>query len=148
MAWLRVVQDCPDRQMMPGRHGSLETKERAMVHLEKLFRSRVAMAFATIGSLTAGLVAMPLALAAQEAIPGPSDAIPPVHWRLTAVTGIAIGPDGALYAVQMSTGNTETAPFYRPNSGNVVRQIGPDSFEEIATGLDYPVHLGFGPDGA
>jgi sugar lactone lactonase YvrE len=67
---------------------------------------------------------------------------------LTSVTAIAIGPDGALYATQMSTGNTDTAPFYRPNAGNVVRQTGPDSFEEIATGLDYPVHLDFGPDGA
>jgi hypothetical protein len=106
------------------------------------------MAFAAIGSLTAGLVAPPLALAAQEAVPGPSDAISPVHCRLTAVTGIAIGPDGALYAAQMSTGNTETAPFYRPDAGNVVRQTGPDLFEEITTGLDYPVHLDFGPDGA
>ena len=100
-----------------------------MVHLEKLFRSRVAMSFATIGLLITGLVA----LAAQEAIPGPSDAISPVHWRLTAVAGIAIGPEGALYAAQMSTGNTDESPFYRPDAGNVMRQTGPDSFEEITT---------------
>jgi hypothetical protein len=67
---------------------------------------------------------------------------------LTSVTAIAIGPDGALYATQMSTGNTDSAPFYRPNAGSVVRQTGPDSFEEVATGLHYPVHLDFGPDGA
>jgi hypothetical protein len=119
-----------------------------MVYLEKLFRSRVSMAFATIGSLTAGLVVLPLALAAQEAILGPSDAIPPLHWRLTAVTDIALGPDGALYATEMSIRNTDESPFYRPGAGRVVRQTGPDSHDEVAKGLDYPIHLEFGPDGA
>ena len=66
---------------------------------------------------------------------------------LTAVTDIALGPDGTLYATELSTGNTESEPFYRPNSGRVVRQTGPDGHETVATGLDYPVHLGFGPDG-
>jgi sugar lactone lactonase YvrE len=66
---------------------------------------------------------------------------------LTAVTDIALGPDGALYATELSTGNADEAPFYRPGSGRVVRQTGPDSHEEVAAGLDYPVHLGFGPDG-
>jgi hypothetical protein len=66
---------------------------------------------------------------------------------LTAVTDIVVGPDGALYATELSTGNSGEAPFYRPGAGRVVRQVGPDSHEEVATGLDYPVHLGFGPDG-
>ena len=66
---------------------------------------------------------------------------------LTAVTDITLGPDGTLYATELSTGNTEDEPFYRSNSGRVVRQTGPDGHETVATGLDYPVHLGFGPDG-
>ncbi len=66
---------------------------------------------------------------------------------LTAVTDIALSPDGTLYASELSTGNTDIEPFYHPNTGKVVRQTGPDSSEEIATGLDYPVHIGFDRDG-
>jgi hypothetical protein len=66
---------------------------------------------------------------------------------LTAITDIGVGPDGSLYASELATGNTDTEPFYHPHTGNIVRQTGPDSSQEIATGLDYPVHLGFGPDG-
>lgn len=71
------------------------------------------------------------------------------HWTgLTAVTDVAIGPDGALYAAEMATGNTETDPYLTPSSGRIVRQTGPDSLEEVATDLEYPVALGFAPDGA
>jgi sugar lactone lactonase YvrE len=66
---------------------------------------------------------------------------------LTAVTDVAVGPDGTLYAVEMSTGNLEEPPFLVPGSGRVVRQSGPDGLEEIATGLGLPVSLAFGPDG-
>jgi hypothetical protein len=92
------------------------------------------------------------------ALPWPDGAAKIVHvaadgmvsdvWTgLTAVTSIALGPDGTLYATEMSTGNTDQEPYYRPNAGMVVRQTGPDSHEEVATGLNYPLHLGFGPDG-
>jgi sugar lactone lactonase YvrE len=71
------------------------------------------------------------------------------HWTgLTAVNDIAVGPDGALYAVEMATGNTEEPPFATPNSGRIVRMTGPDPLEPVATDLDYPTNLGFGPDGA
>ena len=66
---------------------------------------------------------------------------------LTAVTDIAVSPDGTLYAVELSTGNTDTEPFYQENSGRVVRQTGPDTLEEIATGLNFPVHIGFDQNG-
>ena len=66
---------------------------------------------------------------------------------LTAVTDIALSPDGTLYATELSTGNTDTEPFYHPNTGRVVRQTGPDSSEEIATGLNYPVRIGFDQHG-
>jgi len=67
---------------------------------------------------------------------------------LTRVADLVLGPDGMLYAAELSTGNTETAPFVHPNTGRIVRQSGPDSLEVIAEGLDFPVGLGFGPDGA
>jgi hypothetical protein len=67
---------------------------------------------------------------------------------LTRVADLVLGPDGMLYAAELSTGNTETAPFAQPNTGRIVRQSGPDSLEVIADGLDFPVGLGFGPDGA
>jgi glucose/arabinose dehydrogenase len=66
---------------------------------------------------------------------------------LTAVTGLAVGPDGALYAAEMSTGNLDQPPFLRRGAGRIVRQTGPDSAEEVATGLDLPVMIQFGPDG-
>ena len=71
------------------------------------------------------------------------------HWTgLTAVTDIAIGPDGALYAAEMATGNLADPPYTQLSSGRVVRMTGSDSLEEVVTGADYPSHIGFGPDGA
>ena len=66
---------------------------------------------------------------------------------LTTVTDVAVGPDGTLYAVEMSTGNLEEPPFLMPGSGRVVRQTGEDSAEAVATGLMFPITLEFGPDG-
>lgn len=69
-------------------------------------------------------------------------------WRgLTMVTAVAVAPDGTLYALEESTGNTMTVPFIRANSGRVVRQTGPASLEPVVTGLAQPVRMGFGPDG-
>lgn len=62
---------------------------------------------------------------------------------LTAVTDVVLGPDGELYALEMATGNTEEPPYLQPGTGRVVRQTGPDSLEEVVTGIDYPVYLGF-----
>jgi hypothetical protein len=67
---------------------------------------------------------------------------------LTAVTDVAIGPDGAIYAFEMATNNLDEEPYLRPSSGRVVRQTGPDSSEVLITDLDYPVSLGFDDDGA
>lgn len=66
---------------------------------------------------------------------------------LTAITDIALGPDGTLYASELSTANTDPEPFYRPDSGQIVQQTGLNTHEVVATGLDFPVHIGFGPDG-
>lgn len=67
---------------------------------------------------------------------------------LTATTDVVMGPDGVLYAALMATNNIEQPPFLRPHSGQIVRQTGPDTMEVLVTDIDYPVGLGFGPDGA
>jgi hypothetical protein len=67
---------------------------------------------------------------------------------LTRVADLEFGPDGMLYAAELSTNNTDTEPFVHPNTGRIVRQSGPDGVEVVAEGLDFPVGLGFGADGA
>lgn len=67
---------------------------------------------------------------------------------LTRIGDIVLGPDGALYATELSTGNTDTAPIVHPGTGRVVKQTGADASSVVADGLDFPVGLGFGPDGA
>ena len=70
------------------------------------------------------------------------------HWTgLTAVTDVAFGPDGTLYAAEMATGNTGEEPFLTPDSGRIVRQTGPDSLEPVVTDVPYPSGLGFDADG-
>lgn len=67
---------------------------------------------------------------------------------LAMVTGLFSAPDGTLYALDMSSGNTSDPPNIYPHTGRIVRQTGPDSFEEVVTGLNYPISMGLGPDGA
>ncbi len=66
---------------------------------------------------------------------------------LTALTDVAVAPDGTLYALEMSTQNLSTPPFYQRNTGRVVRQTGPSSLEPVLSGIDQPVRMAFGPDG-
>jgi hypothetical protein len=66
---------------------------------------------------------------------------------LTMVTGLFVAPDGTLYALEMSTGNTAEPPNIYPNTGRVVRQIGSANLEEVVTGLNYPISMDLGPDG-
>lgn len=71
------------------------------------------------------------------------------HWTgLTAVTDVAVGPDGELYAAELATGNTSEAPFLRPNSGRVVRMTGPTSLEPIVEDVGAPAYMGWDADGA
>src|SRR4051794_1776000 len=77
----------------------------------------------------------------------PDGTVTEVWTGLTAVTGVAVGPDGTLYASEMSTGNLEEPPFTVPGSGRIVHQTGPDSSEDLATGLMFPIGLAFGADG-
>ena len=65
---------------------------------------------------------------------------------LTMVTSLAVGPNGALYALEFSTGNTTEPPFVVPGSGKIVKQTGPSEKAEIAVGLNMPAFMAFGPD--
>jgi plastocyanin len=66
---------------------------------------------------------------------------------LTTLTDVAVAPDGTLYALEMSTQNGKEPPFYRPNTGRLVRQTGPSTLEPVLTGLPQPVRMAVGPDG-
>ncbi|MFM9105252.1 MAG: ScyD/ScyE family protein, partial [Chloroflexota bacterium] len=66
---------------------------------------------------------------------------------LTTVTGIAVAPDGSLWALEMATGN-DTPDGMRPNTGRLVRQSGPDTLDVVVEGLNFPIGLDIGPDGA
>lgn len=74
-------------------------------------------------------------------------AVAEVWTGLTTVTGLAVGADGALYALELSTGNLQNPPFLVPGSGKVVKQTGATTSENVATGLMFPISMGFGPDG-
>ena len=65
---------------------------------------------------------------------------------LTMVTGLAVTPDGTLYALEMATGNQTTDPNIFANTGRLVRQTGPSSLEVVVTGLDFPISMALGPD--
>lgn len=77
----------------------------------------------------------------------PDGTVTEVWTGLTTVTDVAVGPDGTLYASELSTGNLQEPPFLVPGSGRIVRQTGPDSAEDVATGLIFPIALDFGADG-
>jgi hypothetical protein len=66
---------------------------------------------------------------------------------LTMLTAVAVGPDGTLYGLSFSTGNSAEPPFLVPGTGKIVRQTGPDSHMDVAVGLNMPAYMAFGPDG-
>ena len=78
----------------------------------------------------------------------PDGTVSDVWTGLTTVTGLAVASDGTLYALEMSTGNTDQPPFLQPGSGKILRMTGADSSEEVASGLMFPVSLNIGPDNA
>jgi hypothetical protein len=77
----------------------------------------------------------------------PDGTVTEVWTGLTAITGLAVGPDGALYVAELSSQISDDEPFLTEGSGSILRQTGPDAGEVVASGLDYPVALGFGSDG-
>ncbi len=61
----------------------------------------------------------------------------------SAVTGVAFGPDGLLYVLELS----DAAGFPTPGAGKVVRVNHHGDIEDVATGLVVPTAMTFGPDG-
>jgi uncharacterized cupredoxin-like copper-binding protein/sugar lactone lactonase YvrE len=78
----------------------------------------------------------------------PNGKVTEVWTGLTMVTAVAVDPDGTLYAAEMATGNGTNPPYVAPATGRVVRRTGRSTLEEVATHVNYPVALGFGPDKA
>lgn len=68
-----------------------------------------------------------------------------VWTNLTTVVGILVDEAGTLYALEMATDNDNGM---RAGTGKLVRQTGADESQDVVTGLDYPIGLRFGPDGA
>lgn len=101
------------------------------------------------GAYFGSLTSIPYPEGAAKVVHVAADGTVTDFWTgLTAVTAIALGPDGMLYATEIATDNLEEPPFLNPNSGRVVRRTGPDSAEAVVTDIPYGVGLGFGPDGA
>lgn len=61
----------------------------------------------------------------------------------TTITGMALGPDGLLYVLELATGGGIT-----PGTGKVVRVNRSGGIDDVVTGLTVPTGLTFGPDGA
>lgn len=61
----------------------------------------------------------------------------------TTVTGVAFGPDGLLYVLEMS----DAAGYPTPGAGKVVRVNHDGKIEDVATGLVVPTGMTFGKDG-
>lgn len=74
----------------------------------------------------------------------PSGNIKTMVSGLTAVLGVQFGPDGYLYALEMSTVDND---FPVPGSGQVVRVLDDGCLQPVVTGLAFPTAMTFGPDG-
>jgi hypothetical protein len=61
----------------------------------------------------------------------------------TTVVGVAFGPDGLLYALELSDG----PGFPALGAGKVVRVKRSGDIEDVITGLNVPTGMTFGPDG-
>jgi sugar lactone lactonase YvrE len=61
----------------------------------------------------------------------------------TTVVAVDFGPDGLLYALEMSP----AAGYPTPGIGKVVRLNRNGDIEDVATGLSLPTGMTFGPDG-
>lgn len=62
----------------------------------------------------------------------------------TTIVSLKFGPDGLLYALELSDANG----YPTPGAGKVVRLSRKGVIEEVVTGLTVPTAMAFGPDGA
>jgi hypothetical protein len=61
----------------------------------------------------------------------------------STILGLAFDSKHRLYVLENTTGN----PFPMPSTGKVLRIDGKHKYTEIATGLNLPTAMTFGPDG-
>jgi hypothetical protein len=78
----------------------------------------------------------------------PDGAVEDVWTGLTAVTGVAVGEDGALYAAELSAAPSDAEPFLTRSAGRIVRRSSSGAVADVTSGLDRPASLRFGSDGA
>ena len=69
-----------------------------------------------------------------------------VWTNLTVVTGLALDSNNQLYALEMATGN-EGPDGMRAGTGRLLKQTGPDTYDVVAYGLEFPIAMKIGPDG-
>jgi hypothetical protein len=77
----------------------------------------------------------------------PHGRITDVWLGLTALANIDVGPEGVLYAAELSSGQGAVPPDWSAVTGKIVRQTGPATQADVVTKLDAPAGLRFGPDG-
>jgi hypothetical protein len=65
------------------------------------------------------------------------------RYGFTTVVAVDFGPDGLLYALELS----DAAGLPTPGDGKVVRLDRAGNIEDVATGLSVPTAMTFGPDG-
>lgn len=65
---------------------------------------------------------------------------------LTSVLGLAVDCAGMFYALETATGSTGAPPFFAKGTGRVVR-LENGTWVPLATGLNMPTGMTFGPDG-
>jgi plastocyanin len=112
-------------------------------------RAPTALALAPDGGVYVGeLTSAPYLNGAASVLHVDRDGKVTAVWtKLTAVTGLAVATDGTLYASQLSE-TRKRAPFLQPGTGSVVRRTGESTSATVATGLNFPIAVAFGPDGA
>lgn len=65
---------------------------------------------------------------------------------LSLLIDLAVGPDGALWALEMATGHGDDPGAIRPGTGRILRRGGDGVTTVIATGLELPSRMRFAPD--
>ena len=65
---------------------------------------------------------------------------------LSMVVDVAVGPGGTLFALEAGDYAPHEVLSVRPGSGEVLRQTGPDTSQQVAAGINVPTSMSFGPD--
>jgi plastocyanin len=140
-----VVESNSEQVVRVGLDGSITR----IADLSPENQTPAAVAIGPDGSIFVGnLSPPPYAPGSAAVIRIDSDGESEVVWSgLTMVTGVAVDPQGTLYATELSA-SRDRPPVIQAGTGRIVRQTGADISEEVVTQLNLPTALRFGPDGA